>query len=121
MLPEFISLASGKDLVAATVSAAMGDYGSVDVSFDGCSGGFWGLGVLHSNRPGRFARMNYSPEAIAALVSERLQVSPGDDVLRFERCNDLVGLSFFRFESKRDMDDVMLDMGTSMHVVLEEG
>lgn len=121
MLPEFISMASGKDLVAATVSAAMGDFDAIDVDFDGRSGGFWGLGVLHSDRPGRFAGVGYSPEASSALVAERLQVSPGDGVSRFERCNDLVGLSFFRFASKREMDGVMLDMKSSMRVLLEEG
>ncbi len=119
MLPEFISMASGGDLVAATVLAAMGEEGEIDVSFDGRPDGFWGLGVLHSCARGRFAGISYSPAARSALVRECLQVLPGDPVRPFERCNDLVGLSFFRFGTKEEMDAVMLDMADSMRVDLE--
>lgn len=119
MLPEFISMASGRDLVAATVRAAMGDTSGLDVSFDGRSGGFWGLGVLHSARAGRFAGVSYSPLAASRLVREELQVRPGGPVGPFERCTDLLGLSFFKFESKGESDAVMLDMGSSMEIRLE--
>lgn len=116
MLPEFISMASGKDLVGATVRAAMGETSSIDVSFDGMPDGFWGLGVLHAANGGAFSGVSYSDAARFALVRECLQVEPGNAVRPFERCNDLVGLSFFKFETKEEMDEVMLDMGSSMGV-----
>lgn len=116
MLPEFISMASGKDLVAATIRAAMGDADASDVSFDGIPDDYWGLGVLHSSRGGTFSGVAYSDAARSALVREHLQVVPGDTVRPFVRCNDLVGLSFFKFSSKGEMDAVMLDMDASMGV-----
>lgn len=118
MLPRFISMISGKDLVGATIRAAMGDMAGVNVSLDGEEGGFWGLGVLHSACSGYFAGTCYSETAKAALVEEYVQKTPGDDVSRFERCNDLVGLSFFKFSTKDEMDSVMLDAKHSMGVIL---
>ena len=119
MLPEFISMASGTDLVEATVRAAMGDLCDTDPSFDGASGGFWGLGVLHADKDGVFRGIDYSPEARTALVREELGVGPGDIVRRFSKCTDLIGLAFFRFSSKEESDAVMLHMDSSMRAVVE--
>ena len=118
MLPDFISMVSGKDMVEATVRAAMGELGDFDARLDGEGGGFWGLGVLHSPEAGLYGGVDYSDDARRCLVRERIQAEPGDEVRPFERCNDLVGLSFFRFCSRGEMDSVMGDMGSSMRVVL---
>lgn len=118
MLPRFMSMISGKDIVSATVRSAMGDMHGVDVALNGESGGFWGLGVLHSSRPGRFGGVRYSEDARSALVEEHIQKAVGDSVAAFERCSDLIGLSFFCFESKTIMNNVMLDMGGNMEVSL---
>lgn len=118
MLPEFISAASGRDIVAATVLVAMGDVDGVDVSFDGKSGGHWGLGVLHATRPGVFGGVSYSRLARERLVREELGVSLGETLRPFSRCNDLAGLAFFKFENKAESDAVMLDMNRTMGVIV---
>lgn len=118
MLPEFISMASGTDIVDATVRAAMGDLSGMDLTFDGASCGCWGLGVLHSSCAGEYEGISYSDLARNCLVREEIQVKPGDRVRPFERCNDLLGLSFFKFSSKAESDEVMLDMAKSMGPVL---
>ena len=118
MLPEFISMASGTDIVDATVRAAMGDLSGVDLSFDGGSCGYWGLGVVHSSEAGEYVGIDYSAAAREYIVREEIQVDPGDEVRPFERCNDLLGLSFFKFPSQAASDSVMLDMAASMGPVL---
>lgn len=118
MLPEFISMISRKDIVEATLRVAMGDTDSLDVDLDGESGGFWGLGVLHTAEAGQFQGVLYSPLAKQSLLRENIQKTIGQDVRPFERCNDLVGLNFYQFNSKTDMDEVMCNMYDSMKVEL---
>lgn len=118
MLPDFISMASGKDVIAATLRTAMGESDNVDVSFDGISGGYWGLGVLHSSKAGLFNGIVYSELARECLVREEIQLVKGSKVRPFERCNDLVGLAFFKFDSKEDRDTVMLAPGGCAEVSL---
>lgn len=119
MLPEFISMIARKDIVEATIKAAMGDMEGFDVSLDGETGGYWGLGVLHTARAGIYSHMEYSDNSRQCLRREEIQKSMGDRVNAFRRCNDLVGLSFFEFPSKREMDAVMCNMDKTVKVVLE--
>lgn len=116
MLPEFISMISRKDIVAATIETAMGNGASIDVALNGRDGGFWGLGVLHSSVAGKFDGVVYAEKAKSCLVRENVQRKRGADIRPFERCNDLVGLSFFHFQSQADMDEVMCNMMTTMKV-----
>lgn len=118
-LPEYLSMISGKDIVAATLKNAMGDTDGLDVALDGESGGYWGLGVLHSAESGNFSHVEYSDLARRSLVEEGVQIAKGDPVVPFLRCNDLVGLNFYKFESKEEMDEVMCGMDKSARVVVE--
>lgn len=118
MLPEFISMISNKDIVEATLRVAMGDTDNLDVELNGESGGFWGLGVLHTAESGTFKCISYSPIAKQCLIRENIQKKIGQEVHPFERCNDLVGLNFYHFKSKEEMDEVMCNMYQSMKVEL---
>lgn len=118
ILPEYISLISGKDIVGATIRNAMGETAEIDVDLDGLSGGYWSMGVLHSTTAGIFKAVKYREDAARALVREEIQKEIGDHVNAFERCNDLVGLSIFHFDSKADMDAVMYDMANSINIEL---
>lgn len=118
-LPEFISMISGKDSIEATLRTAMGETDGIDVSLDGLEGGYWGLGVLHTNQEGRYIRTDYSPLASKSLIEEGVQKQVGDPVNPFIRCNDLVGLNFFHFSNKEEMDSVMYDMNNHIHVILQ--
>lgn len=118
MLPEFISMISDKDIIEATLRVAMGDFDNLDVQFDGESEGYWGLGVLHTDKAGKFNGVTYSSLAKDSLIRENIQKELGQDVRPFERCNDLVGLNFYHFNSKKEMEEVMCDMYCSMNVVV---
>lgn len=119
MLPEFIGMISGKDIVAATLHAAMGEYSRIDVDFDE-GNEYWGLAVLHAGRNGKFAGVSYSDEALAHLEIEVLDKTRGDTVKRFDTCRDLIGLSFFRFEDIDSMRRVMEHPSQSMQVKVFE-
>lgn len=116
MLPEFISMISGKDLVEATLRNCMGENNEINVELDGKSGGYWGLGVLHTDKKGTFLKVEYSSIARNALVREDLQKKYGETITPFSRCNDLIGLSFFHFNNSSDMKEVMYDMTHSIFI-----
>lgn len=118
MLPEFISMISGKDLVDATIKNAMGESQNIDVTLDGVSGGFWGLVVLHSHQNGIFNGVKYNADAKNSLIRENIQKQDGETVNAFQTCNNLVGLSFFHFDSKQQMENVMYHMNDSIKVEL---
>ena len=120
MLPIFMSMISGKDVVAATIKAAMGETDAIDIALDGHSGGYWGLAVLHSARAGRFSGVRYSELARRCLVREEIQIGSGEEIRPFERCNDLVGLSFLKFSTREEMDEVMWDADSNAKVILDE-
>lgn len=117
MLPDFISMISGKNLVEATVRAAMDEFGEFDIDLPLNHESYWGLAVLHSQKGGLFGGISYSDTALTSLIKEELQVSRGDKVAPFEKCTDLLGLSFFDFDSKQEMEDVMGNM--SKNIALE--
>ena len=119
LLPEFISMISGKDIVEATIRTAMGDTANLDVTLDGEEGGYWGLGVLHSSQSGLYNRVEYSDLAKEALIREEVQKKMGEQVRPFERCNDLVGLNFLHFKSQAEMDEVMCNTNDAMKVILK--
>ncbi len=117
MLPEFISMASGKDLVNATLRTAMERDANLDVAYDG-KGGYWGLIVLHSFENGVFEGVEYSSAAQRALQRECLNVSEGDPVHRFDVCGDLIGLSFFSFDDEVSMKQVMENINENIRVLV---
>ena len=119
MLPEFITMISGKDIITATLKTAMGDVDGIDVYLNGEEGGYWGLGVLHSSKSGYFLGIEYSSLAQSSLIRENVQKEIGDFVNPFMKCNDSVGLNFLKFKTKKEMDSVMCNMNDTMKVILQ--
>lgn len=108
-LPEYISLISGKDLVEATIRDAVGN-NDYDVEFNGETGGFWGLVVFHSIDNGVYNGMRFSSESEKHLIRTNINKNIGDEIKAFTKCNDLIGLGFFHFDSKGSMDNIMEDL-----------
>ena len=119
MLPEFISMISNKDIVGATIRNAMGDTDGFDIELDGRSGGNWGLVVLHAEKDGIFKGVRYSTEAQRSIVRQNIQKQVGDPVKEFSTCNNLVGLSFLKFDSSNQMKDVMYNLSKSIQIELK--
>lgn len=118
-LPDFISQIFDIDLISATLKVAMGESSSIADCLSEKDRGYWGLGVLHSIRKGSFEGINYSPEAKKALIEDFVQVELHGEVNPFMKCTDLLGLAFFKFESRSQMNAVMNDFARSAYVELE--
>ena len=118
-LPDFISQIFGIDLISATLKVAMGESASIADCLGERECGYWGLGVLHSIRKGSFKKIDYSTEAKKALIEDFVQVKLHDEVNPFMKCTDLLGLAFFKFDNRFQMNAVMNDFANSAYVELE--
>lgn len=108
MLPDFISMIAREDLIKTAVQISMGE--TTQNSFflpAEPNGTFWGLSVIHSDRRGFFNNLSYSEKAHKHLKEERLLIDQGQEVHPFNTCSDLLGLSFFKFDSEEEMRSIM--------------
>lgn len=107
MIPVQLSDASGKDLVAANVLAAMGeDPGEIawdSSEADACLATY----VLHSNVAGTFGGVEYDEEIWPHVYREVVYDEPGDPVEVFDGANKALGIVFLRFESEEEMDALL--------------
>lgn len=121
MLPDFISMIARQDLIKLAVQISMGEppqNGSILPPEP--NGTFWGLSVIHSDRHGIFSNLSYSKEAAKCLKEERLLINQGQKVHPFNTCNDLLGLSFFEFDSEEEMRSIMENYNDNICLNIKE-
>lgn len=118
-LPEFISQIFGVDLISATLQIAMGESTEIINNVSEKNYGYWGLGVIHSIKSGYFKDIIYTNKAKRALIEDFVQVKLHSKVNSFTKCTDLLGLAFFKFDNRSEMNLVMNDFTNSAYVELE--
>lgn len=117
-LSEMLRLASGVDLIGASVRAALG------MSVEGVRmpeyDGYWYQLMLHSDSSGEFRGVEYAPGFRESnLVEEQLWIEPGDHVEAFTAANHAFGSVFLRFNSRSELDDVAGDLSTYVRPIVE--
>lgn len=107
MIPVQLSDASGVDLVAANVLAAMGEDPG-DVAWDSADAeGAWATYVLHASELGVFRGIELSEEVAPHVYREVMYAEPGNAVEVFDGANKALGILFLRFGDKAQMDGTM--------------
>lgn len=92
------------DLVRCAVQAALGEPvdGLSMPEYDGC----WYQEMVHSDRAGTFAGIEYAPGFRESHVAEeQLWVEPGGRVEAFSAANHAFGSVFLRFDSLDDLEE----------------
>lgn len=117
MIPDLLSMVSGKDMIGATIKCAMGDF-DVDISFDG-NGSFYATNVLHSSRDGKIKAITFDDYLEKRIVRKEIFVKPGDMAERFDGANKSLGIIFMRFESLEDRDETIRDIRNHIHIEVE--
>lgn len=116
-LCEMLRYASGVDLVRASVQAALGL--PVENVHPPTYDGFWYQAILHSDRSGRFERIDYAPGFQEAhVIEEQLWVAPGDNVEAFSSANFAFGTAFLRFGTKEELDYFCSNPAKFMKVIV---
>lgn len=122
MIPLMLSDASGVDLVAANVLAAMGeDPGPVSWGGEPAGGTAFATYVLHVPSAGRLAGVSYSPELAPHVYRTAMYKDPGDPVGPLDGADKAVGIAFMRFEDEAQMEGFLGEIGEHAKVALDGG
>ena len=117
-LAEMLKYATGVDLIKAAVLAAAGE--PVTEIEQRPYDGHWAEVVLHSNKKGIFKELWISQEIQKNIVETDLWVEPGESIEGFGAANDALGMLVLRFESEKEMKQMVRHVGEYVEVRLEE-
>lgn len=118
MIPVQLSDASGVDLVAANVLAAMGE-GPGNVSWDSRESGAFCTYVLHSDSAGTYRGLELSEEIASHVYREVIYMEAGSTVERFDGANKALGILFLRFDSEAQLDKLMAEATSHIRPIVE--
>lgn len=117
MIPDLLTMISGKNMIEATLRNAMGDH-SMNMDFvdaDVCYATF----NLHSAKDGILKKIVFSDEIEKYVVKKELYVKPSDPVYYFDSANKALGIIFLKFSSDETMQFVMKNITNYITVVLQ--
>lgn len=120
-LAEVLKLASGQDIIMASVKAALGI--PVEEKFsDPVYKGHWGEIILHSNENGFFESLDIDDDFRKNSVQEiDLWVEPGDEVHCFTGANEAIGTLVICCESQEALKSAFNSMHELVRVCLKKG
>lgn len=106
MIPELLELATGVDLVSATVEAALGkpDY---RLTANDCDR-YLAVYVLHAADDGVLDQIVVRPSHERHVLRTVLYKNPGEHVEYFDGASKAIGVLFLEFESSRQMLDTLM-------------
>lgn len=109
LIPQVTRYATGVDLVARTIAAALGTDDSPLTVVP--TTGFHASYILHSEANGILESIDFSPDLESRIVERDIWVQPGAEVRAFDGSNQTLGTLIVRFESEaqmlREMDSAM--------------
>lgn len=116
-IPQIIRYATGVDLVACSVQAAMGEPIRLPEMRE--LAGFWSYYAVHSRKDGVLRRVTLSEAGRQHIVENHLLRKPGDAVQAFTGANTTLGCLLLRFDDMAQMLDWMECAETWLRVELE--
>lgn len=117
-LAEMLRFATGVDLIANAVRAAVGDEvrGVEQKPYNG----YWAEVILHADREGQFMSLDIDEEfSRSHVVQTDLWVKEGDKVSSFKGANDAIGTLVLRFDSEKELIAGMKNLDALITVVVQ--
>lgn len=119
LIPQVTRYATGVDMVAYTVKAAMGEDCS-DLVMKPAQG-YHASYMIHSKKAGKYAGLEISDELQDNILEHRMHIGPGDPVKAFDMAGHAIGEMILRFKTKEEMLEKMDHMEMYLQVVVEQG
>jgi biotin carboxylase len=117
-LAEMLEYVTSTPLVDMAVQAAMGE--RIDNLSMPVYNGFWSELILHSDKDGRFERLDIEPAFRKRhVVEEDLWIEPDTDVENFSGANKAIGTLVLRFDTREEMDRAIKEMDRYVKVVIK--
>ena len=115
MIPDLLSMISGKDMIEATVRCAVGDF-SYDMHFDGANV-FYATHNLHSNKDGIYEDICFSDELDRFIIRKNLYKKSGDKIFYFDGANKALGIIFMKFETLDQLQKYTAEINNHIEVI----
>lgn len=116
-LAEMLENATGTPLIDFAVRAAMGE--PVDNLNMPVYKAFWAELILHSDKKGRFVKLDIAPAFRKKhVVEEDLWVEPDAEVDNFSGANKCIGTLVLRFDTRQDMENAFSRMTDYVNVIV---
>lgn len=117
-IPEVTKYATGVDLIEYTIKAALGmdcmDLQQKEVN------GFWSTYMVHSNKGGKFVRIEIDEEYKKNnYVEFETGLRPGDEVIAFSGSNGAIGTMISKFSSYEEMMEKTYNFEKYVKVVVQ--
>lgn len=116
-LAEVLRLATGQDIIRASVQAALG-FPIDDLHMPEYSG-HWGLVVLHCDKERQFKCVDYDKCLSRKIAEEDLWVKPGDTVHAFTGANQSIGTLVLHCQSHDQLASILRNYSQLVHVQIE--
>lgn len=101
-ISELLSLATGVDIVKASIQAAMGE--DVNYITNCVYNGFWVDYIIHSTKSGIFKNIIIDPSIKNNIVKKYISVLEGDFVECFNCASNSLGTIFLKFEDRKSLN-----------------
>lgn len=117
LIPEVIHYATGVDLVKHTVDSALG-LPCADLATRPTHG-YWSSYIVHALEDGHFKEILLSDRARLKIIEKHIYVKPGDKVNKYRGSNDTLGTMVLKFDSMREMLNMMDNMDQDIRVITD--
>lgn len=116
MIPDFLKMIHGVDLIGATVEAAMGNK-NFQIEQKSNSG-FYATHNLHTDKDGLFQTVQYKNDIEDKILKEVIYKKKGDPVEYFDGANKAIGIVFFKFDTQEEQIEFMDNPNKWIEVII---
>lgn len=115
-IAEMLSLATGVNLIEASVKAALGSPINIgECNYNGC----WANLIIHSDKDGIFNGIEISDEFQVMHVRDLfMYVKNGEEVHAFRKANDAIGSLFLYFDTRKEMNYALTNQNEWMKLLV---
>lgn len=115
-IPDVIRYATGVNLTELAVKKAMGE--QVNIS-QKSTNGYYSYFAVHSLENGILKDIDISDAGKEHIIENHIIVKPGDEIKKFTGANTTLGCLIMKFDSMRQMLDMMDNSGQWINIKLE--
>lgn len=116
MIPDLLGMIFGRDVVEMSIRAAMGQKVGLEMSMGAAN---YATLNLHSDRVGKFDRVEFSQEIEQFIIRKNIYKKTGDEVNYFGNAANVLGIIFFKFPDRETMIGMEEHMNDHVRIVLE--
>ena len=116
MIPDFLGMIFGIDIVKMSVLAAMGQ---PVLCSAGTSEVFYATHNLHSAINGKFVGVRYSDKIRPHVMREYIYKKKGDPIEFFDNAAKAIGIVFMKFDTENQMQSFLQDINSHIRIKLK--